>query len=353
MNTIHRLSKGCQSCQQGKWLCIFITYQCNAGCHFCAAPFKDDRIHSAFGNEKEGIRHYLTGNDFNGISFSGGDPFLVFDRLFEWFVYFKKQFPDSYFWVYTNGLNADDTMLKQLSSAGLDEIRFNIAASGYTSAAVWERIKTSRDLFPYISVEIPSITHDYCLLEKALVYLEEVGVDFLNLHDYILTERDFVSTHERSETFVLNKINPLKYSISSLYNTHAVRNLISGKGYHVQVNHCSMQQKEVQMTQRRLKMAKVFTDPEIDFIMEDGVVCNFYYFPEVKNSEEILPSMPTPDFPEKFKSYIVQKKDVEGIDEVLGTIIRATYIPQMEVNQKKILIDLQEDKKFKRFFTLL
>ena len=147
MNKNARLSRGCQLCQQGKWLCIFLTYKCNSGCHFCPAPHKDDHVHSAFGNQKEEILSYLIENNFEGISFSGGDPFVVFDRLLEWLIFFKERLPDYYYWVYTNGLAVDRNKLEQLATEGMKEIRFNIAATEYLSPYIWEKIKIARQLF--------------------------------------------------------------------------------------------------------------------------------------------------------------------------------------------------------------
>lgn len=254
MNQVNTLSKGCKLCQEGKWLCIFITYRCNANCHFCSAPFKDDRIHSDFGDKKEEIVHFLKTNNYKGISFSGGDPFLVFDRLLEWLVYFKKLFPDYYYWVYTNGLAADSRKIEQLASAGMDEIRFNIAATGYSSEIVWKSIEKARKTFRYVAVEIPSIRKDNQLLQTAMGRIEKIGVDYLNLHDYIVTASDPFFTHEHLRDFVLNKMIHLKYAESSLENTNNIINIASDKGYHFHINHCSMEKKEIQMTWRRLKM---------------------------------------------------------------------------------------------------
>jgi len=248
------LSRGCQLCQQGKWLCIFLTYKCNAHCHFCPAPFTDDQIRSEYGNQKEKIISYLYHNDFNGISFSGGDPFIVYDRLLDWLTYFKKRLPHYYYWVYTNGLAVDRAKLARLVEEGMDEIRFNIAATGYLSDEIFERIKIARELFPFVSIEIPSIKQDYGMLVKALPKLDRIGVDYLNLHDLILMESDYRSSHEPAEAFLLNKTMPVRYAISSLQNTKDIIDLATSKGFRFKINHCSMQKKELQMNQRDLKM---------------------------------------------------------------------------------------------------
>ena len=134
-------SRGCQLCQRGTWLCIFLTYLCNTDCAFCPAPYKEDRIISPFGDDPDIILDYISRyKQFEGVSFSGGECFLVFERLYDWLSFFKKRIPDMYYWVYTNGVAVNNNKLEWLKRAGLDEIRFNIAATGYNSPHVLENI---------------------------------------------------------------------------------------------------------------------------------------------------------------------------------------------------------------------
>jgi uncharacterized protein len=341
MNNFNQLSKGCQLCQQGKWLCIFLTYQCNANCHFCPSLYKDDHIRSSFGSQKEEILSYLINSDFKGISFSGGDPFMVFDRLIEWFSFFKQNLPDYYYWVYTNGLAVTESKLKKLSALGMNEIRFNIAATGYLSKDIWEQISIARDLFHYVSIEIPSIQKDYDLLVLTLKNLERVGVDFLNLHDYILMETDLDSSQLQAETFILNKVNPIKYSHSSIRNTKNIINLAKTKEYHFRINNCSMEQKELQMMQRRLKMGKLFSDPEYDMVLPDGTICNYYSIPGDLFKSEMLNKFIHPDFREIYNSYMVKLSDPKVNDKLGHRIIKVSYLPQMEIGQMKLFLNAE------------
>jgi uncharacterized protein len=342
VNDFHYLSKGCQLCQQGKWLCIYLTYKCNAACHFCPAPFKHDFILSAFGNQKEEILKYLNENDFESISFSGGDPFMVYDRLLDWFTYFKTKFPQSYYWVYTSGLQVNREKLKQLSEEGMDEIRFNIAATGYLSDSVLKKVETARELFPYVSVEIPSIKQDFNLLTKALSELDKIGIDYLNLHDYILSDSDKESTNEPFDTFILNKTIPIKFALSSIQNTAEIIRLKEENNYKFEINHCSMEQKELQMRQRRLKMGRIFSNPDCDFLMDDGLINNFYSLPIDFFINNMKSNLKNPDFLSSCELYVVTKNNIEELSISENKIIKASYIPQMEINQGKILLEIEE-----------
>ena len=117
----------------------------------------------------------------------------------------------------------------------MDEIRFNIAATDYLSPQIWEKIKIAEEVFPYVSVEIPSIKQDFKLLELALKNMDKYGIDYLNLHDHILVDSDNKSIEEPSGEFTLNKVIPLKYSLTSVKNTEGIINLSAAKNYSFQI----------------------------------------------------------------------------------------------------------------------
>jgi uncharacterized protein len=340
MNQFSKLSRGCQLCQQGKWLCIFLTYECNADCHFCPAPVKRDEIHSAFGSRKEDILPYLAENDFEGISFSGGEPFISYERLKEWLIYFKKHLPDFYYWVYTNGLLVNKERLYELSELGMEEIRFNIAATGYLSDVVLKNIEIARECFPYVSVEVPSIKKDYPVLKRSLEKLAGIGIDFLNLHDYILTENDQEAKLDKAENFVLNRSIPVRRATSSRQNTTDLINYCSSEGYSFHINHCSLEQKEVQMLQRRIRTGKIFSDADCDYFSEEGLVLNFYTLPERLIATDLYSIFSDPKKRETLKNFQITKFNYKNITATGNNFLMVSYIPGMEINQEKILMDI-------------
>ena len=342
---MNKLSKGCQLCQQGRWLCIYLTYMCNAECHFCPSPFKNDFVNSAFGNKKEEILSYLVNSDFKGISFSGGDPFMVFDRLLEWHIFFKKHLPDYYYWVYTNGLAVDKNKLEQLAKEGMNEIRFNIAATEYLSPQIWERIEIARKLFPYVSVEIPSIKNDSKILSQAIDKIDKIGIDYLNLHDYIIGDKDDKANNEKTVDFILNKVIKLKYALSSVKNTENIIDLSAKKNYNFQINHCSMQRKEEQMLQRRLKTGGIFSNTDYDIMMKDGTISNFYYFPNTNYDTNLMNNLADHNFRTTCIDYLIKKNNIKDFQNSNKKLIRISYIPQMELNQEKILLKIENSNK--------
>jgi pyruvate formate-lyase activating enzyme-like uncharacterized protein len=179
------LSPGCHACKQGTWDCVFITSKCNISCSFCYSPHAvpQEFKGSVFGKTPEQMMSNHRKTHITGISFSGGEPFLEPHRLLDWFTEFKTRCPDKYYWVYTNGLLASEEILRCLGALGLDEIRFNAAATGYTHPDVMRNIKLASRFIPNITVEIPAIpTHEKKLLSSLEAWCE-AGVKYLNLHE--------------------------------------------------------------------------------------------------------------------------------------------------------------------------
>lgn len=266
------VSPGCRCCQNGKWVCIFLTYQCNAKCGFCASPWKQqDKITSAFGSTPSQVLSHIEEGTVDGISFSGGDCFLVYDRLVEWLSYFKKRRSGIYYWAYTNGLAADKSKLAHLAKLGLNEIRYNIAATGYDSPSILEQIRFATRLFQKVAVEIPSIPADYENLIRILPYLDAIGVAYLNLHEYILVGKGLPSQKNTTGTFLLNKDTVLRYHVRSLRNTTRIASFRRRRGLTIGINNCTLRKKENQMLLRRLAMGRMFQKSH-ERLRKDGLL---------------------------------------------------------------------------------
>jgi pyruvate formate-lyase activating enzyme-like uncharacterized protein len=336
-------SKGCQSCQQGKWLCIFLTYLCNANCAFCPSPLKnEDKIVTAFGDNPVKILECIEGRPFDAISFSGGDCLLVFDRLMDWLSYFKKNRPDTYYWAYTSGLAADESKMKKLSEAGLNEIRFNIAATNYNSPSILEKIATSTRIFEKVAVEIPSIPADYHQVAEILPFLESINVNYLNLHEYILETGDPRAKTTEADTFLLNKKTELKYDVFSLRNTEKIKKFCHKNNSKIQVNNCSLQKKENQMLHRRLTMGKIFKK-EYEYLTPDGLLETYLIYPKKLENSQIKNLLDSEDDFEQLEKYFIHPDIYEkkAFKKSRGTVAKILLLPPLSVDSKRDPIDVK------------
>ncbi|OQX98756.1 MAG: hypothetical protein B6I20_10700 [Bacteroidetes bacterium 4572_117] len=276
MNFEDNHSKGCQACQKGKWLCIYLTYLCNASCSFCPAPIRNkDIVNSAFGNKPDLILNYLKQYPFEGVSFSGGECFMVFDRLLNWLTLFKNNKPELYYWAYTNGIKMNNMLLRKLDDAGLDELRFNIAATGYNDAGVLQNLAYATKIFKHVTVEIPSIPEDYERLKQVLPVLNDLGVEYLNLHEYILVPNDLNTQKAPKEQFVMNYDMKMQYHKNSLSNTERIKNDCEKNDFQIKINSCSLIKKEHQMLGRRKTMGALLKENH-EKLTKDGFLETIY-----------------------------------------------------------------------------
>jgi len=185
------LSPGCRVCVAGGWSCLFINGKCNGSCFYCPAPQQEIGQPGANGlefTEPEHYVRYLERFGFSGASISGGEPLLTPERTLAFVRAVKKHFGGAiHLWLYTNGILASADILAALADAGLDEIRFDIGATGYRLDAA----RRAAALIPTVTVEIPAIPEEEQRLKDLLPALTDSGVKHLNLHQLRLTPHNY------------------------------------------------------------------------------------------------------------------------------------------------------------------
>lgn len=269
---INKISKGCELCGQGEWSCIFITGRCNANCFYCPAPQNNDDLPMAQQlsfKSPENYADFINYFDFKGVSFSGGEPFLVFDRLVEYLeVIRKKCGQDIYIWLYTNGIISKQDKFKKLRDLGLNEVRFDIGADNYHL----DHIKKAKNIIENITIEIPLDPNKKELIRQLLPQMQDAGIRNLNLHQLRLTnynahrllKNDYTYLHGEHPTVLESEIAALE-----LLDFADKSNLNLG------INYCAFQYKNrFQKAGFRIKVNnKILAD---ESITENGYALSIY-----------------------------------------------------------------------------
>jgi len=198
----HAISPGCTLCGQGDWSCLFINGICNAKCFYCPSDQKkkSQPVTSTleFSNPND-YADYVEAFNIKGVSFSGGEPFMTFDRVLLFLKTLRAKVSHPlYIWMYTNGLLVTEDKLKELKDNGLDEIRFDISANKYRLDAM----KKAIGIIPCVTVEIPAIPEDIEKTKPLIKELHEAGVNYLNLHQIRCTTFNKTRLMKRGYTFV-------------------------------------------------------------------------------------------------------------------------------------------------------
>jgi pyruvate formate-lyase activating enzyme-like uncharacterized protein len=221
---------------EGNWSCLFINGQCNTRCFYC--PSRQDEIGLpttnavAFRSPADYVA-YLEQFGFRGMSLSGGEPLLTPKRCLSFLAAAKKRLGDRlHTWLYSNGTLADQNILLQLRDAGLDEIRFDIGATGYSL----NKARLAVRIIPTVTVEIPAVPEEAASLKERVTEMADAGIRHLNLHQLRLTPHNLQGFSGRRYTYLHGeKVTVLESELAALELIgHAL-----DSGIELPVNYCS------------------------------------------------------------------------------------------------------------------
>ena len=252
------LSPGCRACKAGKWDCIFLSMACNLSCAFCLTPrgLAKASALSALGSDLDALCEHYTSSETIGIGFSGGEPLLTPRRLLQCLSRLRARRSALYFWAYTNGLPLTTDLISALAEAGLHELRFNMAATGYFHAHVNTMLRHAANCLSAVTVEIPAIPEHVVPLREALPAWSRAGVKYLNLHELIYEPGSPSETMPGArESCRMPDGHACEFNPhSSVVVADVLRDIDSG-GLALAVNYCSLGSKARQLRGRRRMMA--------------------------------------------------------------------------------------------------
>lgn len=273
------LSPGCRACKDGTWDCIFTTMRCNLDCAFCFSPHAVPRDYagSPMGSTPEEIAAGHARTRITGVSFSGGEPLLEPERLVAWIEFFTRRFPDRYYWIYTNGLLAGRETLQRLADMGVDEIRFDLAATGYDHPDVLANLAAAASLLAGVTVEIPAIPADRDKLLGCLAEWAARGVRFLNLHELMYEPgTNSAALPGPRQPFVTPDGHCSALHPESRALTLDVMRRVQELGLALSVNDCSLQSKLGQLRGRRRCLAPLVQAPQEELVGDAYESCAAY-----------------------------------------------------------------------------
>jgi len=265
----HAISPGCRICGEGHWSCLFVNNRCNCHCFYCPTAQVDTSIPETQGitfDNPEKYINYIKQFAFKGIGLSGGEPLLTFGTTIDFLSKIKKELGDSvYVWMYTNGTLLNKEKVITLAEAGLNEIRFDLAATKYKT----KKLKLALGKIPNVTVEIPAIPEDIALLKNMVVELDSLGVDYLNLHQMRLTPYNFKNLFHRNYTFLHGQsITVLESELTAL----EIINFVFQQDLRLAVNYCSFHYKSHYQKAASRKKAAAFVLNGQEEINQNGFI---------------------------------------------------------------------------------
>ncbi len=265
------LSPGCQACKDGRWICIFPSFVCNAECKFCPR-LTDEMLQKAPMSAMSLDLILMNINQhsdlISGISVSGGEPLIsgTIDITKKIVEQVRKKYSHIYLWAYTNGIAATEENMKELRDLGMDELRFNLASTDFDKGIIEKIEKYAVKIFPWVSVEVPIYSESYhhLIVKEKLKEITEIGVKQINLaevrvpipksndgKDISPAAKHFLSSEE------LYQFDCMSIKVLSLVNSRLLTYDILEYAYRheldIRINDCSQEAKVVQILGRKIR----------------------------------------------------------------------------------------------------
>jgi hypothetical protein len=269
---------------------------------------------------------YINYFGFKGVSFSGGEPLLYFDRTLEYLQKVREKCDnDIYIWMYTNGILADENKFRKLAAAGLNELRFDIGATKYSL----ENVRKAKGIIPNITIEIPAVPEEKDKIKKLLPEMGEAGVTNLNLHQLRLTKHNASKLLKHNYTFIhAEQPIVLESELAAL----ELMNYAKQQNLEIGINYCSFYFKNrFQKAGFRNQLANKFTNTK-QIITEKGMIREF--------NEKTL----------SYKAIVISDKEVNTNHSVLQ-LQHKTYFIKHETAIEKIELDENQQSNVKIFLT--
>lgn len=264
------LTPGCQSCSRGKWAVFHVGAACNLACSFC--PYIDTQLRqqadasdgagaiksiSFLGTQFRSPRDLkfqfsLIHEDFDAFAWVGGEPMMpaVQSALLPLIRYFYETYPTYHQWLYTNGSFATRKAMQELYDAGIRELRFNLAATGF-SRQVIARMKDARRIFDYVCLESPMTKDCYQGLMANVPEILDTGLDQMNLAEFIVGRQHLADPATLDEEgrlylykgFICSPVQSRRY-------TYEVIERAAAEAWPVVINDCSNEYKYYKLSKK-------------------------------------------------------------------------------------------------------
>ena len=194
----NRFPGGCRSCLLGTGLsAVRKTNRCNLACRFCydyglldnIEPIGEDlwEIGGSRYREEDLPLLFALQKKPTGVAYVYLEPFMEIEKYYGIIRRFHEAGVHQH--MYTNGINANEDNLKELGRAGLDELRFNLGASGAADRVI-EAMAAAKKYIPRVGIETPMTREFHQALNEKKDRILASGIDFMNCAELHLNDNN-------------------------------------------------------------------------------------------------------------------------------------------------------------------
>jgi uncharacterized protein len=187
-------SKGCELCQLGAKMVLFVTGVCHGTCFYCPLSARRKGKDVAYANERlvqcdADVIEEACQMDALGTGITGGEPLLKLARVIHYVKLLKSEFGAEHHVHLYSALAPSERTLAVLARVGLDEIRLHPPIDEwehFSSSPHHVALKRAKALSLNVGIEIPAIK----LVPAIVEALQELG-GFLNLNELEFSETNY------------------------------------------------------------------------------------------------------------------------------------------------------------------
>ena len=257
-------SRGCQICEMGASLVLFVTGRCGRECFYCPLSAERKNVDVVYADEQEVKRMediLLEAQSIGalGTGITGGEPLLKLDFVKDCISALKEEFGQKHHIHLYTGIVPDRKTLKELVETGLDEIRLHPPSNDWPSPqGLKEALSDAIRLGMEAGVEIPALGPAPKIVEA----VKSAGA-FLNLN-----ELEFSDTN--AERLRSSGFEPQELHFGVLGNDEIARTHFMDED--LRVHFCTSRFKDAVQLRERLKRRAVRVARPFDQTTDDGTL---------------------------------------------------------------------------------
>jgi len=202
----------------GAKLVLFITGLCDKSCWYCPLSFEKRGRDVVYANERpvraiDDVIEEAEAQGAEGAGITGGNPLLVFDRVIEYLRGLKDYFGESFhihlYTAVSRALTVEK--VRTLEKIGLDELRIHLMLDNPQEWKIVEKIVGALSNMA-VGVEIPVIPDLAEDIKKMIMFLDRVGVLFLNMNELEFSESNSFALKMRGYSLRKNSFSAVNGS---------------------------------------------------------------------------------------------------------------------------------------------
>lgn len=333
-----KLPKGCQLCVKGAKLVLFVTGLCPRCCYYCPISDKKYKKDVTYADEwpVKNIHQIIEEArliNAKGAGFTGGDPLCKEQRTLFCIRKLKKHFGKKFhIHLYTSPDLINETSLKRLYKAGLDEIRFHLDLE---NNKLWNKINLALHYNWDCGVEIPVIPKKEKNLKKIIIFLNNINKESKNKIKFLNLNELEIADNKANKLLKLGykTKNQLSYGVlGSEKLALKLLKFIEKNKIKLNVHYCTATLKDkVQLANRIKRRAKNIAKP-FDIINKDGTL--------TKGAIYLHTLKPSFNYKKKLERLNKKENIIKKLNKIRNELIKDFKIKKalIEVDNQKLRI---------------